>query len=375
MSTKKAYVATAGQTAGPRPMPLLSCDFGGVVTLRRSGHDQNPDGASDMDGSAPSSHHRTGDTRRWPYRPTPLEPSRATLLARVASLEEKLLTLPDIEQAKGALMLTYGISADAAFNLLRFHSMNRNVKVRAIAAQLTTLMCASPTSATAIARFDELLDTVSDSLTHPSADSHRTAIAPSGNPAAATVPWSDIPPDKIAEVMLAAVATAPPGITIATYTTDMPLVYVNDAFSTMTGYEMGDVAGRNCRFLQGPAPTLATSTNSRALFTAGWTRASSCGTIASTVLHSGTRCLFPPFEIEPTRSPTTSEPRSTSPNTSNSVSQLTSPLHEGAGPPPVQICPAKVNHQARRSAVCGRLHAIRAATIRLRYGSLDTTAG
>ena len=63
------------------------------------------------------------------------------MLAKVAALEGKLLTLPAIEQAKGALMVTYGITADAAFALLRFHSQNRNVKVRAIAAQLTALMC------------------------------------------------------------------------------------------------------------------------------------------------------------------------------------------------------------------------------------------
>ncbi|MEM7076514.1 MAG: PAS domain-containing protein [Pseudomonadota bacterium] len=33
---------------------------------------------------------------------------------------------------------------------------------------------------------------------------------------------------------------------------DMPLLYVNSAFETLTGYRSGDVLGRNCRFLQGP---------------------------------------------------------------------------------------------------------------------------
>jgi PAS domain S-box-containing protein len=32
---------------------------------------------------------------------------------------------------------------------------------------------------------------------------------------------------------------------------DCPLVYVNEAFAEMTGYEMEDCLGRNCRFLQG----------------------------------------------------------------------------------------------------------------------------
>ena len=33
---------------------------------------------------------------------------------------------------------------------------------------------------------------------------------------------------------------------------DNPIVYVNDAFCALTGYERGAVVGRNCRFLQGP---------------------------------------------------------------------------------------------------------------------------
>lgn len=32
---------------------------------------------------------------------------------------------------------------------------------------------------------------------------------------------------------------------------DMPLVYVNKAFETMTGYTKEETVGRNCRFLQG----------------------------------------------------------------------------------------------------------------------------
>jgi hypothetical protein len=40
---------------------------------------------------------------------------------------------PTIEQAKGALMVTYGIDADEAFALLRRYSQLRNVKVRDVA--------------------------------------------------------------------------------------------------------------------------------------------------------------------------------------------------------------------------------------------------
>ena len=41
-----------------------------------------------------------------------------------------------IEQAKGILMLGYGLDADAAFAMLRWWSRNRNVKVRDIAERL-----------------------------------------------------------------------------------------------------------------------------------------------------------------------------------------------------------------------------------------------
>lgn len=34
---------------------------------------------------------------------------------------------------------------------------------------------------------------------------------------------------------------------------DHPLIYVNAAFETITGYSRSDVLGRNCRFLQGGA--------------------------------------------------------------------------------------------------------------------------
>lgn len=42
------------------------------------------------------------------------------------------------------------------------------------------------------------------------------------------------------------------GITIAdARLPDMPLVYINKAFETITGYAREDVLGKNCRFLQG----------------------------------------------------------------------------------------------------------------------------
>jgi hypothetical protein len=42
-----------------------------------------------------------------------------------------------IEQAKGALMITYGLNEDEAFASLRWHSQHTNIKLRDIAARLT----------------------------------------------------------------------------------------------------------------------------------------------------------------------------------------------------------------------------------------------
>lgn len=179
------------------------------------------------------------------------EPTRAELLVRVAYLENKLVTLPAIEQVKGALMVTYGLSADAAFNLLRFHSQNRNVKVRAIAGQLTTLMSTSSSSTEAIARFDRLLDEVAESLQSSVILDERERLAQAASASAAVAAWPQIPAAELPAVMLRAVATAPPGITIVGNSLDMPLVYANDAFTEMTGYPVKEILGRNCRFLQG----------------------------------------------------------------------------------------------------------------------------
>jgi sigma-B regulation protein RsbU (phosphoserine phosphatase) len=50
-----------------------------------------------------------------------------------------------------------------------------------------------------------------------------------------------------------ALDAAAEGVTIAdARLPDRPLIYVNEGFERMTGYALGDVLGRNCRFLQGP---------------------------------------------------------------------------------------------------------------------------
>ena len=62
-----------------------------------------------------------------------------------------------------------------------------------------------------------------------------------------------------------AVADAGVGITIADATReDLPLVYANEAFERITGYDESAVLGRNCRFLQGEATDEATVETVRA---------------------------------------------------------------------------------------------------------------
>jgi PAS domain S-box-containing protein len=55
-----------------------------------------------------------------------------------------------------------------------------------------------------------------------------------------------------ATLLEAAIAAAPTGVVISDPAQpDCPIVFMNPAFTTITGYGPGDVLGRNCRFLQG----------------------------------------------------------------------------------------------------------------------------
>ncbi len=54
------------------------------------------------------------------------------------------------------------------------------------------------------------------------------------------------------ELLKEAIDSSVCGVTIAdAREPDMPLIYINEAFSKITGYEVREVLGKNCRFLQG----------------------------------------------------------------------------------------------------------------------------
>jgi len=78
-----------------------------------------------------------------------------------------------IDQAKGALMITYGLDEDEAFALLRWHSQHNNIKLRDIAAAITD-RSNDPhlTDLTADGKITEILA----DLTHPSNPAPPTAI-------------------------------------------------------------------------------------------------------------------------------------------------------------------------------------------------------
>jgi len=73
-----------------------------------------------------------------------------------------------IEQAKGALMLVYRISADAAFEILLWRSQQTNTKLRALARQVVAELDTLRYQPDSLRReFDHLLLTVHDRVGTP----------------------------------------------------------------------------------------------------------------------------------------------------------------------------------------------------------------
>ncbi|HEY3014999.1 MAG TPA: PAS and ANTAR domain-containing protein [Nocardioides sp.] len=95
------------------------------------------------------------------------ETERSANLAVAASAESRAA----IEQAKGALMLAYGLDADAAFAMLRWWSRSRGVKVRDIADGLLALVAEGNFTNAGLRRvLDDLLDDLTSeevSSAHP----------------------------------------------------------------------------------------------------------------------------------------------------------------------------------------------------------------
>lgn len=82
-----------------------------------------------------------------------------------------------IEQAKGALMLAYGLDADAAFAMLRWWSRNRRVKIRDLAAGIVQMVGEGNF---ADGSLRQLLDSLMDQLTGDGPDEGSRSGAGSG---------------------------------------------------------------------------------------------------------------------------------------------------------------------------------------------------
>lgn len=69
-----------------------------------------------------------------------------------------------IEQAKGSLMLAYGLDADQAFAMLRWWSSSRNIKIRDLAERLVETARTGEVSDSSVRKgFDALLHDISES--------------------------------------------------------------------------------------------------------------------------------------------------------------------------------------------------------------------
>jgi PAS domain S-box-containing protein len=79
-----------------------------------------------------------------------------------------------IEQAKGALMIVYGIDAEAAFQLLCWYSQNHNVKLARLAAHLLTTISHHDVGSPMRGAMDKLLFDVAHELQGPRAQPRAT---------------------------------------------------------------------------------------------------------------------------------------------------------------------------------------------------------
>lgn len=160
-----------------------------------------------------------------------------------------------IDQAKGILMAVLDVDHDQAFDLLRWHSSYNNIKIRDLAAVILDRL-ADPAVADAAPRqrLASILAALGDERQPPLPIEHAAdpIAPPPPTRSAQTAAVRHIAESELPQTMVRAVAGAAQSISIADcQTTDWPLVYVNTAFETLTGYPADEILGRNCRFLQG----------------------------------------------------------------------------------------------------------------------------
>ncbi|GAA1648208.1 hypothetical protein GCM10009744_44470 [Kribbella alba] len=155
---------------------LVSCDDQGLVGLAESLDRTVPDAVPvAVCGLAPAhrdtfvrvSAERNLDVRAVPSfqdavqqlmsAPGAPRPDQETLLAEVRNLHRALLTRATIDQAKGILMVVYGLDQDAAFALLVWHSRCSRLPLRELATRFLDAVRKTPTGSLTTIRSDALL--------------------------------------------------------------------------------------------------------------------------------------------------------------------------------------------------------------------------
>jgi hypothetical protein len=91
-----------------------------------------------------------------PGSPPPPDGDGSQAQQLLAQLQQRMESLPTIEQAKGIVMGRFGLDAEAAFRLLVRWSQRNNLKLRTVSALLTD-------AARASAALDDLVDTLQQS--------------------------------------------------------------------------------------------------------------------------------------------------------------------------------------------------------------------
>lgn len=75
---------------------------------------------------------------------------------------------------------------------------------------------------------------------------------------------------ELRQALIAAIAHSDEPMVLADpHAPDCPIIAVNPAFTTLTGYEAADIVGRNCRFLQGASTDKASRDRIRSHVQAG----------------------------------------------------------------------------------------------------------
>ena len=96
--------------------------------------------------------------------PGAVVPDQATLLAEVRHLHRALISRSAIDQAKGMLMLVYGLDAEAAFAMLAWHSRKSRVPLRELTVRFLAAVRERPAGSLNPVTTDALLAEITANL-------------------------------------------------------------------------------------------------------------------------------------------------------------------------------------------------------------------